>query len=164
MKYVLFLIVLYSYTSYAQNNCNIIEAYDQIFSLKTEHYKDDMFFVKEAKTINYEHCYADFVNNNHGYLNYLLINFSNYFRYTELKLGGDSLELQQTFIKKLSSDSLFNAQMLLLEKKHTLKDGFKPDTLSINEVLNVAVKFFSVIGITDRGHYQGKVCTGINKN
>ena len=36
------------------------------------------------------------------------------------------------------------------------------DTVTLDEMLNIAVKYFNIKGITEAGAYEGKVCGGIN--
>jgi len=74
----------------------------------------------------------------------------------------DSIEYNQIFKNKLNEDSLFNFQ-----KHYTLsilnKDvEFKLDTFTLDEVLNIAVKYFSINNINEKGHYLGRVCGGLN--
>jgi hypothetical protein len=49
-----------------------------------------------------------------------------------------------------------------LTKKITDKSNYVPDTISMDGLLNIAVKYFSIIKINKDGYYVGKVCTGIN--
>ena len=74
----------------------------------------------------------------------------------------DSVKLQETFIEHLENDSLFNDVMCGLNLKLSGSTDFIADTFCMNDLLNIAVKFFSIIKINDDGNYIGKVCSGIN--
>ena len=63
-------------------------------------------------------------------------------------------------VKKERWEKLNDLLRTLSEK--ALNPAFVPDTVSIDDVLNVAVKFFNIKGVTKDGHYAGKVCSGIN--
>ncbi|MFN3302060.1 MAG: hypothetical protein ACK413_03485, partial [Patescibacteria group bacterium] len=58
-------------------------------------------------------------------------------------------------------DSLFNSVMTDLVSK-TIDKKIPKDTVSMDKLLNVAVKYFSIMRLTDEGHYVGKVCVGLN--
>jgi hypothetical protein len=68
--------------------------------------------------------------------------------------------LQQEYIKSLQQDTLFVRVMSDLVAK-TVEKGIPNDSVSMNQLLNVAVKYFS-IKITEDGYYAGKVCSGLN--
>lgn len=74
----------------------------------------------------------------------------------------DTGELQNEFIKSLENDSKFNSVMNKLTNKVTDKSNYIPDTVSVDELLNIAAKYFAIIKINKDGNYVGKVCTGIN--
>jgi hypothetical protein len=44
----------------------------------------------------------------------------------------------------------------------TIDRKIPKDTISMDKLLNVAVKYFSIMRLTDEGHYVGKVCVGLN--
>jgi hypothetical protein len=44
----------------------------------------------------------------------------------------------------------------------TIEKSIPKDSISMDKLLNVAVKYFSILKITEDGYYAGKVCTGLN--
>ena len=54
----------------------------------------------------------------------------------------DSVKLQETFIEHLENDSLFNDVMCGLNLKLSGSTDFIADTFCMNDLLNIAVKFF----------------------
>ncbi len=159
---LIFPFVLISINIFSQTECNIKKNYNQIFKITKQQYEDKEYLIKTVNKIDSNSCFAALVNNNKYYLDYLLTNFSSRENYEKLNAIKDSVELQNEFIKQLQCDSLFNSTMNNLTNKITNKTSYQPDTLTMDELLNVAVKFFSIIRINDEGYYSAKVCTGIN--
>jgi hypothetical protein len=73
----------------------------------------------------------------------------------------DSVAIRNRFFNDLKKDSLFNSVMTDLVNK-TIDKKIPKDTISMDKLLNVAVKYFSIMRLTDEGHYVGKVCVGLN--
>ncbi len=44
----------------------------------------------------------------------------------------------------------------------TVEKRTPKDTVTFDNLLNIAVKYFSIMKLTDEGHYVGKVCVGLN--
>lgn len=162
-KLILILVIgLIAINTFSQNNCNIEKEYHKIFKIKKEKYGEREFLMKSVSRLDSNSCFADLVNNNGQHIDYLRIHFTDRSKYAGLMEFNDSLELQNAFIKSLETDSVFNGVMNKLTEKITNKSEFVPDTISMDELLNVAVKYFYILKISDKGHYAGKVCTGIN--
>jgi len=153
---------LITINSFSQNECKIEEQYQNIFKIEKKKYKEREYLRKTINVLDSNSCFSDLVNNNGQYIDYLRTNFSDNSNYEKLMTISDSTELQNKFIKSLENDSTFNSVMNILTKKITDKSIFIPDTISMNGLLNIAVKYFSIIKINKDGHYVGKVCTGIN--
>ena len=153
---------LITVNSFSQNNCNIEEQYQKIFKIEKQKYGEREYLVKTVNRVDSNSCFSDLVNNNGQYIDYLRTHFSDKSNYKELMNINDTIELQNEFIKSLENDSTFNVVMNKLTEKITNKDQYIPDTISMNELLNIAVKYFSIIRITEKGYYSGKICTGIN--
>ncbi len=148
--------------SYSQTNCNIIEEYQKIFTIEKKKYREREHLMKSVNKLENNDCFSDLINNNGQYIDYLRTHFSDNSNYKKLMSITDTIELQNEFIKSLQNDSLFNSVMYGLTKKITNESQFIPDTVSMIKLLNIAVKFFSIIRINNDGYYIGKVCTGIN--
>lgn len=164
MKQLLLILAigLITANSYAQNTCNIVEEYQKIFKIEKKKYGEREFLMKTVNKIDTNSCFSDLINNNGQYIDYLLKHFSDNSNYEKLMTISDTIELQNKFIKTLEKDSTFNSVMNKLTEKITDKSHFISDTISSDELLNIAVKYFSIIKINEDGHYSGKVCTGIN--
>lgn len=153
---------LISMSTFAQSDCNIEDAYQSIFSIEKQQYKEREYFHTTVNTIDTSSCFADLVNNYSMYLDYLLTNFSDLSYREELMAIEDTNKLQREFVRSLQKDSVFNGEMHNLTKRITDKTNFIPDTVSMDEMLNIAVKYFALIDIQEDDAYVGKVCIGIN--
>jgi hypothetical protein len=147
---------------FSQTNCNIKKEYQQIFKIEKTKYGEREYLLKTVNRIDTNSCFSDLVNNNGQYINYLLTHFSDKSNRKKLLAINDTIKLQNEFIKSLENDSIFNGVMNKLTEKITNKSQFVPDTISIDELLNIAVKYFFIRKITKEGNYVAKVCTGIN--
>ena len=153
---------LITVNSFSQTNCNIEKEYQQIFKIEKKKYGEREYLMKTINEIDTNSCFSDLINNNGQYIDYLLTHFSDNSNYEKLMTIGDSVELQNEFIKSLENDTTFNSVMNKLTEKITNKSQFVPDTISMDGLLNIAVKYFLIRRITKEGYYAGKVCTGIN--
>ena len=159
--FIFFACLSVSFSFYGQNSASLQDQYDQIFLLEKKKFGDREVLITTVNTLEEGKELADLVNNNKLYLDYLLSNFSDRGNFTELMALEDQLRLQKEFIHSLEEDTLFNATLYKISEKAE-HPGFVPDTVSLDEVLNVAVKFFNIKHITEEGNYAGKVCAGIN--
>jgi len=159
---LIFAIGVITINSYSQTNCNITEEYQKIFKIEKKKYREREYLMKSVNQLDSNDCFSDLINNNAQYIDYLLTNFSDNSNYEELIAIDDTVELQKVLISSLQNDSIFNSVMNRFTEKTSNKSQFLPDTVSINQLLNIAVKFFSITRINKSGYYVGKVCTGIN--
>lgn len=153
---------LFTVSSFSQTNCNIETQYGKIFKIEKKKYGEKEYLLKTVNKIDTTSCFSELVNNNKQYIDYLRTHFSDNSNYEKLMSISDTIELQNEFIKSLERDSTFNEVMHTLTEKISDKSNYIPDTISMDEMLNIAVKYFSIIKINEDGHYVGKVCTGIN--
>ena len=162
-KLILILTIgLITINSIAQNKCHIEQEYQEIFKIKKEKYGEREYLRKTINSLDSNSCFSDLVNNNGQYIDYLLTHFSDNSNYEKLITIKDTIELQNEFIKSLENDTIFNRVMNKLTEKITNKSQFVPDTISMDGLLNIAVKYFFIMKISEEGYYAGKVCTGIN--
>lgn len=147
---------------FSQNNCSIEEEYHNIFKIEKRKYGEDAYLIQSVNEIDSNSCFSGLVNNNREYIDYLRTHFSDDSNYDKLMAISDTIELQAEFIKSLEKDSAFNSEMKKLTKKITDKSNYVPDTVSIDKLLNIAVKYFMIMEIDKDGNYVGKICTGIN--
>ena len=159
--FLLFAIFLFPVQAFSQAKCDIINNYGNFISIQKISYDDEEYvFNQVIETVNQD-CYTNLINNNIDFINYLMTNFSSPPNETELLKITDSLKLQNKYISDLQKDSAFNSIMLELVSKSI--DKSKPkDSISMDKLLNIAVKYFSIFQIDDNDNYVGKVCAGLN--
>ncbi len=146
----------------SQTNCKIEDEYHKIFKIEKRKYGETEYLIQTVNEIDSNSCFSGLVNNNREYIDYLRTHFSDDSNHEKLLAISDTIELQAEFIRSLENDSIFNREMEKLTKKITDISNYIPDTVSINELLNIAVKYFLILEINEEGFYVGQVCTGIN--
>ena len=156
------LIVIFSTTAVGQEKCDIKSAYVDFFSVDLQVFGDRTFFTKMVNKVDKEHCFAHLNEIETYYFDYLLTNFSNHSFDEELKNIADSSKRQAKYISTLQNDTLFNDIMSHFSNARTETDTRTRDTLTFDQLLNYAVKFFLIKDINENGHYLGKICVGIN--
>lgn len=105
--------------------------------------------------------FIEFNTLNEGYMDYLQTHFCDSLKNSISKPIVKNGNLVKTVFKETLIDSTFNSIIMELVEKSV--DHTKPkDSISMENLLNLAVKFFHVNNINSDGHYIGKVCTGIN--
>lgn len=161
MKIFLFICILglnFNYL-FAQKSGNISKQYADIFKITKQKYGEKEFLIKSIQKLPKKHCLATLVNENTQFFHYLCTHFAPNVTKEKLLHYKDSTTLQKQFILLLEEDSTFFHTMNALNQK---SPTFRIDTISVNELLNIAVKFFSITKLTEKGYYVGKVCTSIN--
>lgn len=143
-------------------DCDLVNNYEQIFKVEIREFGDRKVILTAVKTLDKEHCLAELVNENTQYLDYLLTHFSSPDHEQLAALEQDTVQLHKAYIEQLQQDSIFNQVMQAFSSRMLMQEAFRPDTVSIDQLLNIAVKFFNIKGINDKGYYEGKVCAGIN--
>lgn len=142
----------------ATESCDLQQVYATVFTIEKEMAEDQTVLRKRTVTTDSSHCLHGLIANNPAYLDYLLHNF------TEVNdaalLAREDSTLQEAFIQALQNDSLFNEEMEKFAGRLIDPMGFQPDTVTIHEMLDVAVKFFALTGVSEEGFYQGKICAG----
>lgn len=151
--------VLTTYLS-AQTTCDIKEYYGDFIFIKKLSHKNKEYLTKGIAPIKNKTCFADVINN-HGYISYLMTQFSSTANDSIMLKIKDSTVLQKEFIKFIKADTLFNRVMADLFAK-TVEARIPKDTVSTDRLLNIAVKFFSIFSINEQGAYRGFVCSGRN--
>jgi len=163
MKYLFLIIsIALSFQGFSQTECDIQNHYGDFIKIAKESSKDGkeylgQYFVKADD----KYCFAEFVNNKNSanFIYFLLEGYCPSYRPDDLLKIEDDAALQSAYIAQLQEDSLFNALMLELTAKAIDKTVPK-DTITMNTLLDFAVKYFYVPGISEDGYYQGKVCGG----
>lgn len=161
MKNLLLILALLGsiHTSMAQSDCDIMKDYGAFIVASKFSHNDQTYLTKRAQPVPEGHCLSGIINPNLSYINYLITNFTSLKSPESLMAISDSLEFQNAFIEHLQQDSSFNAVMNAFTRG--LKDEHEKVEFSTDEVMNIAVKFFSIVDIRN-GNYVAKVCTGAN--
>ncbi len=160
-KLILTALITAIITTHGYGQCDIRNHYDDFISIQKSTYAEKDYLVKRVIETDKKSCFSELVNNNTTFIDYLLTNFSSSSNYQNLIQLTDSTALRNSYFVDLKKDSLFNAVMSELVGK-TIDKKVPKDTVSMDDLLNIAVKYFSIIRLTDEGHYVGKVCVGIN--
>ena len=156
------IILSVSFHAYSQENCSLRKDYNKIFKIDRKKYGEQVTFRGMVQEPDSGNCFSNLVADNKRHLSYLLTNFGRNMNYEELASFKDSIRLQKAFIQSLETDSAFNKSMSKLERKALNDTEYKPDTTSIESLMNIASKFFMIFDINDKEYYKGQVCSGIN--
>ena len=160
-KFILIVSLAGSIQAFSQTKCDIQNHYGDFIKISKENHKGKEYLYPEVVTVDTQYCFADYVNNNPLYAHYFLTSFCPSYKQDNLINIKDSLALQSAFISVLQEDSLFSAIMQELTEK-VFDKSVPKDTITMNTLLNIAVKYFYLPRITEEGHYVGKVCGGLN--
>jgi len=123
-------------------------------------YEDKLYKIRDCKTIEKKTCVPRILNNT-MYIGYLLEAFSTEPDYKEYEMISDSSILQNSYINSLKDDTTFYSVMKDLYSK-TIEKSKPKDTVSMQKLLDIAVKFFAIYKLSNEGDYVGKICGGIN--
>lgn len=118
--------------------------------------------ITQVNSLDSSHVLAPLVNNNSRFMSYLMKNYAHPELLRSLSAIKDSVELNNTFVRGLKKDSIFTGYMSKVIGHYQNPQKFPADSVSLNEVLNITVKFFSILKLNEKGHYVGKVCVGLN--
>lgn len=146
---------------YSQSKCNIVNHYEDFISIKKSNYNGRDFITLDAVKHEYESCFSELVNANLNLIDYLLKNFSLNINQKGLLALTDSNEISRIYFQRLTNDSMFNAVMVDFANK-AIDEVTPKDSVSMDKLLNTAVKFFYIPDINNDGHYMVKICIGIN--
>lgn len=123
--------------------------------------KQQVYLSIVAKEVNEKVKGANYINQQLMAWDYLLVNYTQPMDYDKLEQISDTIILQKTVIQQLSKDSIFNS--IVKQYVHKVIDKTQSkDTVSLNSIMNIAVKFFNINKITPEGYYSAKICVGIN--
>lgn len=160
MKRIMLLIILssYSQTIFSQK-CKIQDNLGEIFTLQ---------FVKMGKahlpsknilaTLPKSLCEVAIYQNRH-YWFYLHEHFSAKLNISKFSNTTDSTATKKEYIANLQKDSAF--VNILQTHLHKVQYPQNKDSVSIDELLDIAVKFFS-LNLGNQNQYNIKICSGIN--
>lgn len=161
-KITLLFASFFALSGYSQMSCSIQDQFASIFKIQKIEHAETKYLYRSVQELDSGACFHELVNQNRSYIEYLLTHFSDNSNNDSLLAIGDSSLLQKAFISTLQEDSLFNELLKQLEHASFNAPDLERDTISMNELLNIAVKYFSIHRINRDGYYVGKVCSGIN--
>lgn len=155
------ILTTFALKSFGQSTCDITNHYADFIQVKKSSFNGKDYLTKTIVKTEKKSCFSDLINNNTIFIDYLLTNFSSNANFQNLLKESDSLTLSKNYFADLKEDSLFNAVMVEFVSK-TIDKKTPKDTISMDGMLNIAVKYFSVLKISDEGYYMGRVCVGQN--
>ena len=155
------ILTLITIQGYGQKQCDIKTHYEDFISVQKSIYNEKAYLTKRVIETQKKSCFSDLVNNNPMFIDYLLTNFSSNANYQNLLDLPDSIAIRNRYFNDIKEDSLFNSVMTELVSKSIDKKTPK-DTITMDKLLNIAVKYFSIMKINEQGAYVGKVCVGLN--
>lgn len=158
---VFFLIFMGVNLIYSQKPCNLIVHLDDFIQMKEEVFDGESDLIARIKEDRKPNCASSIIDENLRTLDYVLVNFTGRLDYKVFKMISDSVVLQEKYIRVLEKDSLFTAVLNDFSVKVIDKTQVK-DTVSMNQLMNMAVKFFSITRINEDDNYVGRVCVGSN--
>ncbi|WHT40477.1 hypothetical protein QNH98_07930 [Myroides sp. mNGS23_01] len=143
--------------SFAQNKEDIFNNYT-IF-LEVKQYEQTPYI--KIKEVDSHILNAACVNEQPTFWDFLLTNYTKRLDYDALAQIKDTAVVQQKVIQHLEQDKHFRSLLQTYEAK-VLDHTQAKDTVSMDDILNVAVKFFHLTGVTPAGAYSSRICVGIN--
>lgn len=141
--------------------CKLEDQLNELFYAAKKSYGERDFILRNALAPTEGSCLSEGDEVSTAYLQYLLTHFAPYHKDAQLLALNDSTAIQAAFIASLEADSLFMALIREIDTRRTAGADAQ-DTVDMNEMLDYAVKYFSILGLTPEGHYRGKICAGIN--
>ncbi|MDM1406307.1 hypothetical protein [Myroides sp. DF42-4-2] len=154
---LLFLLVSGQTKVVAQQASSVFQEYNQFLDVKF--YDSSPYVV--IKEVDLALPGATAVNRQPSFWDFLIINHSARLDYDALAQINDSIVVSQKVIQHLESDATF-ATLVQNYRAKVVDHTQAKDTVHMDKILNVAVKFFNLTGVTAEGAYSARVCVGIN--
>jgi hypothetical protein len=146
---------------FGQKDCEILTHYQDFIEVTKIESTNNSFLYKQVVQNKHKSCFSGLMNKDLFFFNYLLENFSSNDANMQLLQLKDSLALRISYLDQLKNDSLYNSVMQTWVSK-TIEKRKPKDQVTIAELLNIAIKFFTITKIDKNGNIAGKVCGGIN--
>lgn len=149
--------------STAQTNVQLFDDYNNLIQINRFDLPDGKVALSQTfKSVDTQITGAYYINGQQQFWDYLLLHFSQRLDYDELAKITDTVLLQKKFISHLTKDTVFNPIIREYTQKAIVKNQSK-DSISMDALLNIAVKFLNVEKITDEDYYTARICTGLNE-
>jgi|SRR5690554_3508029 hypothetical protein len=126
---------------YGQKQCDIKSNYEDFISVERGEYEGRAYLTTQVVETQKKSCFSDLINNNPFLISYLL-QFASVKNHKNILEITDSIDFKRAYFEDLRNDSLFNAIMVDLVSK-TIDKTVPKDTVSFDEILNIAVKYFT---------------------
>ena len=144
--------------------------YKHIFSTEIRQYKNKSYVVVDVNKLQDDHFLADFVNNHHLYIDYILKNYNTFDWKTLYDYTADTIRLHNYLIETLQADSVFNKYFLeathfyltSVSQKITDHQVQKKLNITADSLVTIATRFFYATRFTNNGDAQWYVCVGKN--
>lgn len=158
MKTLFFAIFIGFGFAFGQQNCEITKHLESFITIEISEHDGSKYFSNDVIAPDSSLCFSEVIRLNHRMVDFFLKNYASYDKVSELTQISDTILIKQKYFEYLQDDSLFTAVFIDWMDK-TLHNKVK-DTVSLNDLLSSAVKFFSIRGITENGHYKTAICIG----
>lgn len=142
---------------WAQESPSLFEDYNQFLEVK---FYDASPYVT-IKQVDSSLTGAAEINGQSSFWDFLIINHAARLDYDALAQINDTIAVAQKVIQHLESDATF-APLVENYRAKVIDHTQAKDTVHLDQILNVAVKFFNLTGVNAQGAYTGRVCVGIN--
>ena len=156
-RYILFLLFLLATPGFGQTESSLFKDYSAF--IKVSFYDSSPYIqIKEVEPTFRE---ATAINSQTSFWGFITTNYIARLDYDALQQIKDTTVVAKQVMHHIEQDTTFNGLMRSYQAK--VIDHTQPkDSVHIDAILNVAVKFFNLTGITPAGAYSGKICVGIN--
>ena len=158
MKTLFFAVLIGFGFAFGQQNCDITKHLDSFISIEIAEHDGNRYFSNDVIVPDSNLCFSEVIRLNHRMVDFFLKNYASYDKISELTQISDTILMRQKYFEYLQDDSLFTGVLNDWMDK-TLHNKVK-DTVYFNDLLSSAVKFFSIRGITENGHYKTAICIG----
>ncbi len=160
-KKLIFVFLLTFITSLLSANESILDKLDRIFKVEKLNYKGNTYITKNVNKLPEKDPFANLVNNNTLYLDYLLVNYSKHIENNKLLKIKDMKKLNNKFIQELKKDEKFIKLLKEFEYYYLNNNEKRKTEISFDKFLNLSTKFFAVTKIINN-KYSVHICVGLN--
>ncbi len=160
---ILFIGILGLETMSAQSKqVDIRDNYQKIFGVEMLEFGNQKFPKPTVKKLKKSDPLYMLTEKNKVILLNLFTDYSGFREFSQVKGIEDSISLQKDFYSFLNADAQFGDLMDKISEK--INNGKFIDTVTIDQLTDVASKYFYIKGIDEQDRYEGKVCGGLNGN
>lgn len=159
-KYVLMFWLIYT-SAYCLDFDSIKKNYPNIFKGELLEIENRKLFLVSVMELDSANELSSIINSNNNVIDYLFTHFVSY-NYDQLKEVADSNKRNELLVNGLLDDTVFTKNMYSYFSPYFDTKSNKKDTFSLDRAAQIASKFFYITNITEDGHFNVKICIGIN--